>query len=113
MEKLMQFTHGEVCFFETKNLPTDLKPVEVKDNFLIVGESETHGNDHRVAVKDKEKIKFWEKDGVLYMENLCETEIYCPNEGRHDTVVLPPSIWEIDKSKEYDYLTQELRNVAD
>ena len=111
--KLLHYTHGEVNFFQSKKLPRGIKPITVKDNFMIVGESETHGNDHRVAVLDKEKIKFYEKDGILYMQNLVETKIYCPNEGRHDSIVLPPSIWEIDKSQEYDYLSQELRNVAD
>jgi len=109
----MHFTHGEVNFFQTCKIPPEAKQLEIKDNFVIVGESETHGNDHRVAVLDKEKIKFYEKDGVLYMQNLCETEVYCPNEGRHDTITLPPSVWEIDKSQEYDYLEQELRSVRD
>lgn len=111
--KKLHYTHGEVNFFQTCKLPEGLKPIEVKDDFMIVGESETHGNDHRVAVLDKEKIKFYEKDGILYMQNFTETEVFCPNEGRHDTITLPPSIWEIDKSKEFDPLTEELRSVTD
>jgi hypothetical protein len=111
---LKHYTHGEVNFFETKELPKNLKKIEVKDNFYIVGESETHGNDHRVAVLDKQQIDFFEdENGTLYMRNLVETNVFCPNENRHDTITLQPGIWEIDKSMEYDYLEQELRQVRD
>jgi len=114
MNKLRHYTHGEVNFFETNMLPNNLSKVEVKDSFYIVGESETHGNDHRVAVLDKQKVEFFEDEkGTLYMRNLTETNVYCPNKDRHDTVTLQPGLWEIDKSMEYDYLEQELRAVVD
>lgn len=47
------------------------------------------------------------------MLNLKETEIYCPNDGRHDTAVVPPSTWEIRKSQEFDYLEMQARQVRD
>lgn len=112
-KKLMHYSHGEVNFFQVNELPKGLIPISIESDFVIVGESETHGNDHRVAVLDKEKVKLYEKDGILYMQNTIPVDVYCPNIDRHSTIELPPSIWEIDKSKEYDYLTQELRNVKD
>lgn len=109
---MQKFIHGEVLGFEISELPQGCKKVAVKDNFYIVGESETHGNDHRVAVKDRE-VEFFEKDGTLYMRNLGETKIYCPNDCRHDTAIIPPAIWEIRKSQEYDYLEMQARQVRD
>ncbi len=113
---LRKFIHGEVVVYETKQLPNTVKKINVNssENFFIVGESETHGNDHRVAVLDKNKVEFFEdENGKLYMRNLVETEIYCPNKYRHDTEPVPPSIWEITKSREYDYIEQQARQVRD
>ena len=111
--KKAQIIHGEVNFFQTAELPKGAKKVDVKENFFVVGESETHGNDHRVAVLDKEQVKFFERDGVLYMVNTEATKVYCPKSDRHDTVEIPAGTWEIDKAKEYDYISEMTRNVRD
>jgi len=108
---MKQVTHGEVLFFEAKELPKGSKKITVKKDYHVVGESETHGNDHRVAVK--EGVELYEKDGVLYLQNSVAVEVYCPKKDRHDTVTLEPSIWEIDHSKEFDYFEKEQRNVRD
>lgn len=106
--------HGEVVIKTGFQIPQNAKPVDIKDDFIVVGESETTGNDHRIAVKDKSKVLFFEdENGVLYMKNEIETEVYCPKAGRHTPVVLPPNIWKIDKRKEFDYLNMEVRNVRD
>ena len=110
--KLEHYGHGEVNFFQVEKLPTNLQKIEIKENFFIVGESETHGNDHRVAVMDKVEF-FRDQFERLYLKNDVETTIYCPNGDRHDTMKLPAGIWEIDKSLETDPLTQKLRYVAD
>ena len=108
MRKLI---HGEVIFYEVKGLPKGAKKVEVKKDHYIVGESETTGNDHRIAVK--EGVDIYEKDGVLYLVNDVDTDIYCPNEKRHGRETIPPSIWVREISKEYDYFSQKLKPVAD
>ena len=110
---MKQLIHGEVNFFETSKIPADAKEIDIKENFVVVGDSETHGNDHRVAVLDKAKIRFFQKGETLYMVNEEATKVYCPKTDRHDTVEIPAGTWEIDKAKEYDYLKQESRNVRD
>jgi len=106
--------HGEVNFFEIKELPKGLKKVDIKQDYFIVGESETHGNDHRVAVKDKLQVEFYEdSEGRLFMKNLSPTQVYCPKVGRHDTKTIPDSVWEIDKAKEYDHISKRLVDVRD
>ena len=111
--KLRKLMHGEVVIKEITKLPEDLKEINIKEDYIVVGASSTIGNDHRIAVKDKEKIKFYEKDGVLYMVNLTETNVYCPKTERHAPSTLPPSIWKIDKRKEWDYIEQQVRAVRD
>ena len=106
--------HGEVNFSPVGKLPKGLKKVNVKGNYHVVGESETTGNDHRVEVLEKDKVEIYEgENGVLYMRNEVPVNVYCPRDGKHETQVKEPGIWEIDKAKEYDHLEEEIRNVAD
>lgn len=107
---LRKLNHGEIIFKETI-LPKDKTALKTTDNFFIVGESETVGNDHRVVIK--EDTLLFEKSGVLYIKNDSPIDVYCPNISRHDTVALPSGSWEITVAQEYDYLTMEERNVVD
>jgi hypothetical protein len=112
--KQTMFSHGECNFFQLTSLPVTIKKIEVRENYLVVGESETHGNDHRVAVLDKENVQFF-RDSFerLYLKADIETKVYCPKEGRHDEIIIKPGIYEINKSMEVDPLTRKLRQVAD
>ena len=106
--------HGEVALFEVKEIPKGLKRIEVKDDFFVIGESETHGNDHRVAVKDKLQVRFYEDEhGTLYMENLCKTDVYCPNKTRHATTTIPETRWRIGHAQQVDHLTEQKERVRD
>lgn len=104
--------HGECVITQIEKLPEDLKPVEAKDGFIRIAESEVTGNHHQVAVKDKD-ILFYEKDGILYAQVNEPTTVECVLKERHDDCVLPIGIWEFKKAVEYDPLEQELRSVAD
>lgn len=108
------FSHGECNFFKIDSLPVSAQRLEVKENYFIVGESETHGNDHRVAVLDKESIQFY-RDSFerLYLKADTVTEVYCPHTERHSPITIQPGIYEVYKSNEVDPLTQKLRQVAD
>lgn len=111
---LRQIKHGEVIIREIKELPQNIKNVEVKNDYVIVGESETHGNDHRVAVKDRLQVEFYEdENGNLFMKNIAPTTVYCPKREKHATVVIPDSTWEIKKMLEWDYANMQEREVID
>lgn len=115
-EKIMEnkkriYLHGECIIKEVENLPENLKTRNEKDSIMIA-ESETVGNEHRIKVKDG--VEFFETaDGTLYMRNTVPTDVYCLHEQRHDTIEIPEGIWEIDKAKEYDYLSQRVTKVFD
>ena len=102
--------HGEVILVECK-IPKEAKRIEIKSNFHVIGESETSGNDHRIAVK--EGVELYELNGTLYIKNTVKTDVFCPNKERHDTKVLPESEWEIKKANDFDFLSDEERVVID
>lgn len=110
-QKKRVYLHGECIIAEISKLPKNLKQREDKES-IMVAESETIGNEHRIKIKDG--VEFFEDDkGILYMRNTVPTEVYCLHANRHDTITLPESIWKIDKAVEYDYLTQKTIIVRD
>jgi len=110
MNKKRLIFHGEVAFIEVHEIPSEAKKLDVKENHFVVGESETHGNDHRVTTID---TSLFTKEDVLFLESIGKTEIFCPNKTRHDTITLPAGMWKIGHAQEYDYLNEELRRVRD
>lgn len=103
--KKQVYLHGECIIKEIQSLPENLKQREDKGSIMIA-ESETVGNEHRIKVKDG--VEFFEdENGTLYMKNTTPTEVYCLHEQRHDTIEIPEGIWEIDKAVEYDYFANE------
>lgn len=109
---MKEYHHGELGIFETnKEIPEGAKKIKPKNSRYIVADSETTGNHH--CVKEAQGVELYEKDGVMYLKNEVPAEVYCVIEERHDTLTLPPGKWEIEPAKEYDYLNEEVRNVAD
>ena len=110
-DKKRMYFHGECVIAEVSELPEQLKKRDDKDAIMIA-ESETIGNEHRIEVKDG--VEFYEDDkGILYMKNTVPTNVYCLHENRHDTIELPEGIWQIDKAKEYDYFSSRIIKVCD
>ena len=110
-EKKRMYLHGECIIKEVESLPESLKQRDDKDSIMIA-ESETVGNEHRIKVK--EGVEFFEDEkGTLYMRNTAPTEVYCLHAERHDTIEIPEGIWEIDKAVEYDYLSNRVLEVRD
>ena len=109
--KKQVYLHGECIIKEIETLPENLTKREDVDSIMIA-ESETVGNEHRIKVK--EGVEFFEdENGILYMKNIVPTDVYCLHTERHDTIEIPQGIWEIDKAVEYDYLAKMERRVTD
>lgn len=109
--KSKSYTHGECILFKIKELPSGLNKIKSKDGRYIVANSESTGNHHCIA--EDTGIEMYEKDGILYLKNDVPATLYCVDEKRHDKEVLEPGIWEIDKAREYDHLTEMTRRVVD
>ena len=109
--KKQVYLHGECIIKEIETLPENLTKREDVDSIMIA-ESETVGNEHRIKVK--EGVEFFEdENGILYMKNIVPTDVYCLHTERHDTIEIPQGIWEIDKAVEYDYLNKIVGKITD
>jgi len=110
---MKHISHGEVNFFKTGNeIPLGAKRIDPKNGMYIVADSETTGNHH--YIEDTGGVELFELNGILYMRNTTSVNIKCVVESRHDTIELEPSpCWEIERSLEYDYLTEEIRYTKD
>ncbi len=106
-----QYQHGELGIFQSMGIPSGAKKIKGDGDRYILADSETTGNHH--CLQEKEGVAVYEKNGILYVKNDVPVDVFCVVKERHDTITLEPSIWEIEPAKEYDYLNQELRNVAD
>lgn len=105
------YFHGECVIKKVKStILTDANRLECSGDYIIAP-SEVSGNHHMLEVK--EGVKLYEKNGVVYVKNEVPTDVYCVVKERHDNITLEPGIYEVTPAQEYDYLTQEKRNVAD
>ena len=105
------YFHGECVVTKISNLPNGLKEIKPKDGKYIVANSESTGNHH--CIQESAEAVMYEKDGVLYLKNDAPVNLYCVDESRHDTQILEPGIWELNRAVEFDYLKQMKRSVAD
>jgi len=103
--------HGEAILSKVSVVPVGAKKVKSLNGSFIIAESETSGNHHLVLEKDG--VDMYELNGVLYVTNDVEAEVKCVDEKRHDTITLEPGVWKVDRAKEYDFLRDEIRSVAD
>lgn len=98
--------HGDVIFKEIKELPKGLKSVKRKERGFVLAEGEVTGHAHVIT----EDVELYEKGGVLYLKN--DTAVSVVHE-EHKKTTIPAGIWEIGIVREYDFLSEEVRNVAD
>lgn len=105
------YFHGECVVSKITELPNGIKKLEPKDGRYIVADSETSGNHH--CIEETEGAEMYEKDGVLYLKADQPVRLYCVDEKRHDTQILEPGIYEIDRANEFDYLTGMKQKVQD
>lgn len=85
--------HGECVLSKVSAKPSGLVKVKIKGDSHIIANSEMTGNHH--------------------LENEVETEVFCADKSRHDSITLEPGIWKINRTNEYDFLADEVRKVAD
>lgn len=98
--------HGDVNFKRLEELPAGLKKVLRNARGFVLAEGEVTGHAHVI----EEKCEVYEKYGVLYLVNSKPVKV---KHEEHATVTVPPGIWKIGITREYDFLTEEERNVCD
>lgn len=109
IEKL--YLHGEVLIKEFEGeIPSDAKLVEPKDGSYKLADSETTGNHHLLVAEPGMKV--YEKEGRFFISFSKEGTVKCVDTKRHDTIKIPGRSTS-GFQKEYDYVTEEVRNVRD
>ena len=105
--------HGECIINKVSKLPEGLKAVKLfnKEAYKLA-DSETTGNHHLLEAKEGVEL-FEDSNGVLWLKNNVPTDVFCAIKERHDNITLEPGVWEIDRAKEYDYITDLTKKVAD
>ena len=94
-DKKKVYLHGECIIKEIESLPENLSKRN-DEKSIMIAESETVGNEHRIKVK--EGVEFFEDENrILYMRNTKPTEVYCIHSERHDNIEIPEGIWEIER----------------
>ena len=101
--------HGEALLKLIEKLPDGAKALPHNGD-LIIAASETVGNHHRIYCGENEAVMY-ERDGVLYLKVKTPVGVVCAD--KHDTAVLDPGVYEIGKQREWDYISQMERNIAD
>lgn len=101
--------HGEAVLILRASLPEGAKKLPHNGD-LIIAPSETVGNHHRVYCEEKEAVMY-EKNGTLYLQVTEPVGVTCTD--KHDRAVLDPGVYEIGAQREWDYLEQLERKVAD
>lgn len=109
MKKLNIGLHGEAILITVDALPKGAKKLPHNGD-LIIAASETVGNHHRIFCEEKEATMY-EKDGILYLKVESPVGVVCAD--KHDKAVLEPGFYQIDKQREWDYIGQMERQVAD
>lgn len=105
------FFHGECLMKCVSEIPKNAKEVKPKKGIWIIAESEQSGNHH--IIEESDGLEMYEENGVLYLKNDVEAKVSCVLKERHDTEVIPPGVWKIERAREYDFLKDEIRSVAD
>ncbi len=98
--------HGDVNFIEIGSIPKEAKRVKKGRKGYVLAEGEVTGHYH--AIDDE--VEVYELNGSLYLKNDSKTNV---THQEHDTCTIPPGIWKINITKEYDHLEMEIRDVTD
>lgn len=101
--------HGEATLTAIDALP-EFAVKQPHNGDLIIAASETVGNHHRIYCEEQEAA-LYERDGVLYLKVNSPVGVVCAD--KHDRAELMPGVYQIGKQREWDYLAQMERAVAD
>ena len=97
---------GDVVIRSIKTIPEGL----VKKDDLVLAEGEATGHAHRIT-KGKAELQVNALMGLMILRVLSEEAVLSHEE--HSDIILPMGDYEIKQQREYDWMTENLRRVAD
>lgn len=110
--KSQLISHGEFLLASCV-IPSNAVEVPQKESSIIVAPSETTGNHHILDLPQGGVQILETPDKRRFVRNSIPTTVRCVLEHRHDTKVVPPGEWEMGIHQEFDYISQQKKNVVD
>ena len=109
---------GDVLFHRIDRLPEGLEEKKPENGRAVFAFGEATGHHHSAAVLEERtetggaapNLRFYEKEGTLYVEVLRETEVIHPE---HKPVSLSPGVYRRGIVREVDPFAGEVRKVMD
>jgi len=110
MKEQQQIQQGDVLFQRIRKLPENARPMilNARTRSVALIEGETTGHAHRL--QDCQQVRLFHNEDCLFAHVAKSADVV---HEEHQTVQLPPGIWQIDQVREFDYLTQTDRRVVD
>lgn len=103
---MKQARQGDVYLRRVEEVPAGAKPVERDGGRVVLAYGEVTGHAHAIADEHVELLET--ADGARLL--VAETEAFLRHE-EHDTVTIPPGIYEVRRQREYT--PEAIRTVAD
>jgi len=96
---------GDLLIKAVSKIPSEAK----KTKALVLIEGEHSGHAHRIQERNKKAVLLI-LGAVMYLRAYQDTPI---EHEEHNTIILPPGDYKIDRVREYDHFLEEVRAVAD
>ena len=100
------YQQGDVILKKVEQLPKGVMKVSVSSQLIV--ERGEGVNTH--CINDTDKVEVYDKDGVMYLK---VTEPVNLVHEEHGIIEIFPGLYEKVKEREFDYDTEEARNVLD
>jgi len=105
MEK--QYRHGDVFLREVADGVPDAAVIVPRNGDVVLAEGEVTGHAHRIR---SPQVALWDAGAQRYLVVEREAEL---THEEHGTIVLAPGVYEVVIQREYNYLAEMPRAVAD
>lgn len=104
---MKQLQQGDVLMLRVDGMPPGATPVEPGARGNVLAEGEATGHAHAVPAAH---ATMWRSGEKLFLNVTAHTAV---THQEHKPVELEPGIWEIGRVREWDYLSDMARTVAD
>ena len=102
-----QHRHGDVGLFPVAELPDECRLVPRDGGDVVLAYGEVTGHAHRIASR---RVALWSQGDRRYL--VVEEPAELTHE-EHGAQTLAPGVYEVVQQREYDYLAEMSRAVAD
>jgi len=104
---MTQKQQGDVLLMRVESIPLGGELVRPHERGHVLAEGEATGHAHTVPAEHGTLTRIGAK---LFLTVTAPTKI---THEEHREIELEPGVWEVGRVREYDYLTQMTRTVAD